>query len=91
MEQALIDEIVAKVVGIVRAKMMAGLPKQRVLMLFSGASTGYVVGIDTIKLLTRAGHDLTVFMTASAVHVIGEDNVRGAGATEIIGPNQWAD
>lgn len=89
MEQALIDEIVAKVVGIVRVKMMAGLPKQRVLMLFSGASTGYVVGMDTIKLLTRAGHDLTVFMTESAVHVIGEDNVRMAGATEIIGPNQW--
>ncbi len=66
MEQALIEEIVAKVVALVRAKMIAGVPKKRVLMLFSGASTGYVVGMDTIRMLTQANHDLTVFMTASA-------------------------
>lgn len=89
MEQALIDEIVAKVVALVRAKMIAGVPKKRVLMLFSGASTGYVVGMDTIRMLTQANHDLTVFMTASAMHVVGEENVLQAGAKEIITPNQW--
>lgn len=89
MNQALVDEIVARVIALVRVKMIADLPEQRVLMLFSGASTGYVVGMDTIKLLTAAGHDLTVFMTASAVHVVGEENVRKAGASEIIGPKQW--
>ena len=89
MEQGLIDEIVARVVALLQAKMIAAVPEQRVLMLFSGASTGYVVGMDTIKLLTRANHKLTVFMTASAMHVVGEDNVRKAGATEIIGPQQW--
>lgn len=89
MEQALIDEIVAKVVALVQAKMITAVPKQRVLMLFSGASTGYVVGMNTIKLLTQANHDLTIFMTASAVHVVGEDNVRKAGAKEIISPKQW--
>ena len=89
MEQALIDEIVAKVVTLIQAKMVAAVPKQRVLMLFSGASTGYVVGMDTIKMLIQANHDLTVFMTASAIHVVGEDNVRKAGANEIISPKQW--
>lgn len=89
MEQALIDEIVAKVVTLVRAKIIAAVPKQRVLMLFSGASTGYVVGMDTIRMLTQANHDLTVFMTASALYVIGEENVRQAGAREIITPQQW--
>ncbi len=89
MEQALIDEIVAKVVTLVQTKMIAAVPEQRVLMLFSGASTGYVVGMDTIRMLTQANHDLTVFMTASAMHVIGEDNVQQAGAKEIIGPKQW--
>ncbi len=89
MEQALIEEIVAKVVALVRAKMIAGVPKKRVLMLFSGASTGYVVGMDTIRMLTQANHDLTVFMTASAVHVVGEENVLQAGAKEIITPKQW--
>ncbi|PID85582.1 MAG: hypothetical protein CSA11_10415 [Chloroflexi bacterium] len=89
MEQAIIDEIVAKVVRVVQAKMIAAVPKQRVLMLFSGASTGYVVGMDTIRMLTQANHDLTVFMTASARHVIGEENVQQAGAKEIITPLQW--
>ena len=89
MEQALIDDIVAKVAALVRAKMIADVPRQRVLMLFSGASTGYVVGMDTIKMLAAAEHDLTVFMTASAMHVVGEENVRKAGASEIIGPKQW--
>jgi hypothetical protein len=88
-EQALVDEIVAKVVLLVQAKMIAGVPKKRVLMLFSGASTGYVVGMETIKMLTRANHDLTVFMTPSAMHVVGEENVRQAGAKEIISSKQW--
>ncbi|MCA9961463.1 MAG: flavoprotein [Chloroflexota bacterium] len=89
MDKAFIDEIVAKVVALVRAKMATAVPSQRVLMLFSGASTGYVVGMETIQLLTQAHHNLTVFMTASALHVIGEDNVRRAGAQEIITPQQW--
>lgn len=89
MEQAFVDEIVAKVVGLVQAKMVAAVPKQRVLMLFSGASTGYVVGMDIIKMITQANHNLTVFMTASAMHVVGEDNVRKAGANEIISPKLW--
>ena len=89
MEQALIEEIIAKVVALVRAKMIADVPKKRVLMLFSGASTGYVVGMDTIRMLTQANHDLTVFMTASAMHVVGEENVLRAGAKEVITAKQW--
>ncbi len=91
MEQALIEKIVAKVVALVQAKMIAAVPQQRVLMLFSGASTGYVVGMDMIKMLVQANHDLTVFMTASAIHVVGAENVQKAGAKEIISPNQWVD
>lgn len=89
MDQALIDEVVARVVALVQAKMIAAVPPKRVLMLFSGASTGYLVGMETIKMLTQARHELTVFMTVSAMHVIGEENVRKAGAAEIIGPQQW--
>lgn len=90
-KQALIDEVVAKVVALVRAKMIADVPKKRILMLFSGASTGYVVAMDTIRMLNQANHDLTVFMTASAVHIIGEENVLKAGAKEIITSKQWVD
>lgn len=91
MEQALIEKIVAKVVTLVQAKMIAAVPQQRVLILFSGASTGYVVGMDMIKMLVQANHNLTVFMTASAIHVVGVENVQKAGAKEIISPNQWVD
>lgn len=89
MDQAWIDEIVVKVVALIRAKMITAVPHKRVLMLFSGASTGYVVGMETIRMLTQAKHELTVFMTASAIHVVGEENVRQAGAAQIIGPKQW--
>ena len=89
MDQALIEQIVAKAVALVRAKMIANVPQRQVLMLFSGASTGYVVGMETIRLLAGGRHKLTVGMTASALHVIGADKVRQAGAAEIIGPQQW--
>jgi hypothetical protein len=88
-EQAQIDKIVAKVVARLQERMFADLPRQQVLILFSGASTGYLAGMDLIRMLAQAGHGLTVFMTASAMHVIGEENVRKAGAQEIFGPDQW--
>lgn len=89
MDPLLIDQIVAQVVARVRARLIDGAPRRQVLALFSGASTGYVVGMESLRLLTAAGHQVTVGMTASALHVIGEDKVHGAGVMDIIGPNQW--
>jgi len=91
LDQAMLDQIVAKVVALVRTRLATAVPPQRVLLLFSGASTGYVAGMETIRLLTAANHDLTVIMTASALHVVGEDNVRQAGACHIVGPDEWVD
>lgn len=91
LDQAMIDQIVAKVVALVRNRLATAVPPQRVLMLYSGASTGYVAGMETIKMLTEANHDLTVIMTASALYVVGEDNVRQAGARHIVGPDEWVD
>lgn len=90
MGPTLIDEIVAQVVARVQERMITAVPTRHALMLFSGASTGYVVGMEAIRLLTRANHKLTIAMTASAVHVIGEENVRKAGATDLILPGAWA-
>ncbi len=89
MDQALIDQIIKRAVDLLLEKMIAAAPKQRVLMLFSGAGTGYVVGLQAIQWLAKAGHPLTVIMTASARHVIGEENVRKAGAAHLIGDNEW--
>ncbi|MFO7539741.1 MAG: flavoprotein [Chloroflexota bacterium] len=91
LDQEMIDQIVAKVVALVRTRLATAVPPQRVLLLFSGASTGYVAGMETIRLLTEANHNLTVIMTASALHVVGEDNVRQAGARHIVGPDEWVD
>ena len=89
MNQSLIDEIVAKVVAMVQERMLTAVPSQHILMLFSGASTGYVVGMEAIRRLTRANHKLTVVMSPSAMHVVGEDHVRQAGATNLVLPGEW--
>jgi hypothetical protein len=89
-EQALIDKIVARVVALLRGETV-NTSQRNVLLLFSGASTGYVVGMEAIRRLTSAEHSLTVVMTPAAHAIITPDKVRQAGATTIIGPGEWAD
>lgn len=89
-EQALIDKIVARVLALLRGETV-NVSRRNVLLLFSGASTGYVVGMEAIRRLTAAEHHLTVVMTPAAHEIITADKVRQAGATEIIGPGVWAD
>ncbi len=89
-DQALIDKIVARVLAL-----LSGQPvdtsRRNVLMLFSGASTGYVVGMEAIRRLTGAGHNLTVVLTPAAYHIITPEQVHRAGATRLIVPGEWAD
>lgn len=87
MDRALVTEIVKQVI----AQLRAAAPSHRVLTLFSGASTGFVAGMEAIKLMTADGHQVTVVFTPSAVNIITEEHARKAGATEIILPNQWVD
>lgn len=89
LDQALIDKIVNQAVSLLFEKAIAAAPKQRVLILFSGAGSGYVVGMQAIQMLAKADHSLTVVMTASARHVIGAENVRKAGAEHLIADNEW--
>ncbi len=89
MDQLLIDQIVKKVIDLLSEKMIAAAPKHHVLVLFSGAGSGYVVGMQAVQWLAKAGHPLTVVLTASAKQIIGEENVRKAGAAHVIGDNEW--
>ncbi len=89
MDKQELDTIVARVIEGLAARQIASASQCRVLMLFSGASTGYVAGLKAIRMLSGAGHPLHVVLSASAVHVIGEDNVRKAGAEKISGPDTW--
>lgn len=87
MDKLLIAEIVKQVI----AELRANAPAQRVLILFSGASTGFVAGMEAIKSMTAQGHRVTVIFTPSAVNIITPEHARKAGATDIVLPDQWVD
>lgn len=89
MDQKEIDQIVTKVIDLLFEKMIASAPKKHVLVMFTGAGSGYKVGMQTIQWLAKASHPLTVIMTTSARQIIGEENVRKAGEVRIIGENEW--
>ena len=89
-EQALIDRIVARVLALLSGDAVE-LSRRNVLMLFSGASTGFVVGMEAIRRLTSADHDLTVVMTPAAYQIITPEQVKRAGAARIVGPGEWTD
>ena len=89
-EQALIDRIVARVLALLNGDAVDTSPRN-VLMLFSGASTGFVVGMEAIRRLTSADHDLTVVMTPAAYQIITPEQVKRAGAARIVGPGEWTD
>jgi hypothetical protein len=86
-DKALIINIVKQVI----AELRANTPPRQVLLLFSGASTGFVAGMEAIKLLTGQGHRATVVFSPSAVKIITPEHVQKAGATEIILPDMWVD
>ena len=89
MDTTVVDTIVQRVIERLAERQIVYASPCRVLMLFSGASTGYVAGLKAIRMLSGAGHPLHVVLSASALHVIGEDNVRKAGADKLSGPDAW--
>jgi hypothetical protein len=86
-DRALIIELVKQTI----AELRKNAAPQRVLTLFSGASTGFVAGMGALKMMIAQGHPVTVVLTHSAVSIITEAQVRKAGASDIILPNQWVD
>lgn len=89
-DAALVDKIVARVLALLDGEPVDLSPRQ-VLMIFSGASTGYVVGTEAIRRLANSHHQLRVVLTPAATHVITEAHVRQAGANRLILPGEWVD
>ncbi len=88
-DEALVDQIAARILALMNDESID--PSARnVLMLFSGASTGFVAGMEAIRRLTRSRHTLTVVLTPAASQIITEAQIRQAGARNIIGHTQWA-
>lgn len=90
MDEALIDKIVARVMALMRGEPVEPAPRH-VLMLFSGASTGYVAGMEAIRRLARSPHTLTVVLSPAASQIVTEARAREAGAVAVVGPGQWCD
>lgn len=89
-DAALVDKIVARVLALLDGEPVDPSPRQ-VLMIFSGASTGFVVGTEAIRRLANSHHQLSVVLTPAATHVITEAHVRQAGASRVILPGEWVD
>lgn len=89
MESQTIEEIVNRAVEAVFQRLIASAPRRKVLMVFTGAGSGYVAGRDAIRLLVEGGHSLKVILSPAASFLIGEENIRKAGAPEIIRSDQW--
>lgn len=88
-DEVIIDKIAARILAILNDEPI-DTSARNVLMLFSGASTGFVVGMEAIRRLTGSKHALTVVLTPAASQIITEAHVRQAGAKTIIGAGEWA-
>lgn len=89
-EQALIDKVTARVLARLSGEPVDLAPRH-VLMLFSGASTGFVAGMEAIRRLSASPHTLTVVLSPAASQIVTEAQARRAGAAAVLGPGQWAD
>lgn len=89
MERAELERIVREVVAELLARRQEAQRPRRVLALFSGASTGYLVGMEAIHGLAAAGHKVTAVLSPAASHVIGVDKVEAAGAHFVVKPGSW--
>lgn len=89
MERAELERIVREVVAELLARRQDAARPRRALMLFSGASTGYLVGMEAIHGLAAAGHKVTAVLSPAASHVIGTDKVEAAGAHFVVKPDSW--
>jgi|SRR5690606_2889609 len=88
-ERAELERIVREVVAELLARRQEAQRPRRVLALFSGASTGYLVGMEAIHGLAAAGHKVTAVLSPAASHVIGVDKVEAAGAHFVVKPGSW--
>jgi len=89
LDEALLTQIVIQVLTRLNISALGQSPKN-VLVLFSGASSGVISGVEIIGRLARAGHTVTVVLTPSAHAIMGADRAREAGAQEVITPDVWA-
>jgi hypothetical protein len=90
MDEAVVETIIARVMTLLNGEPIGPSPR-RVIMLFSGAMSGFAAGEQTIKRLVGSRHRLRVMLTPAAKHLFTEKPIREAGAADIIDDNPWLD
>lgn len=88
------DTLIVQIVLRVLARLNLGpfkVPAKNVLVIFSGASSGYLAGEEAMTWLARAGHRVTSVLTPSAEVMLGAERSRKAGAHVVIDTHTWAD
>lgn len=89
METNEMEEIINRAVEAVFERLYASAPRRKILMVFTGAGSGYVAGRDAVRLLVKAGQPLRIILSSAAGSIIGADNLRKVGATDIIQAGDW--
>lgn len=88
------DTLIVQIVLRVLARLNLGpfkVPAKNVLVIFSGASSGYLAGEEAMRWLAEAGHRVTSVLTPSAEAMLGAERSRKAGAHVVIDAQTWAD
>lgn len=88
------DTLIVHIVLRVLARLNLGpfkVPAKNVLVIFSGASSGYLAGEEAMTWLAQAGHRVTSVLTPSAEVMLGAERSRKAGAHVVIDTQTWAD
>ncbi|MBK1624074.1 flavoprotein [Afifella marina] len=90
MDEAIADMVVARVMAQLEGETLDTSPR-RVVMLLSGAASGFYAAREGIRRLSASKHELKVLMTPGAQHVLTEDLVRQEGAKTILPYDPWLD
>ncbi|NLH81606.1 MAG: hypothetical protein GX458_12275 [Phyllobacteriaceae bacterium] len=90
MEQVLVDKVAARILARLNGEAIDTSPRS-VVVVFSGAASGFAAGREVVTRLARSPHRLTVMLTPSAKHIFGEHTIRDLGATSIVELEPWVD
>ena len=88
MDEAQIAQIVMQVMALMNSRPPA-LNCKKVLVIFSGASSGQVEGVEVIKRLAAQGHRVSAVLSAGGSYLVGAEKLREAGAHQVIGHDTW--
>lgn len=90
MDEALVDKVVARILAKINGEPI-DTGRRCVVVVFSGAVSGFAAGREAVARLVRSKHELTVLLTPSARQIFGEGPLRQAGAAAIVDLAPWTD